>query len=238
MFPTDPTVCEAFGHDLITGGAVEPDRYKAMRPNGRAFLKAAPYLPLPEGPDDEHPLLATSGRTAYHFHTRTKTGRSRRLHRAAPGPWVELSAHDAAELGVTEGDVVRVTSPRGTVEAPARIGRGRDGVVFLPFHFGYWDTAGEDHTRAANELTITEWDPVSKQPLFKLAAVRVEKVADGRSPAPAPTTTASAPADGSAVPPTRGDDDVREDIDVAEPPESPPTPGHVPNVPQPATREA
>jgi anaerobic selenocysteine-containing dehydrogenase len=238
VFPTDPAVCEDFGHDLITGGAVEPDRYKAMQPNGRAFLKAAPYLPLPEEPSDEHPLLATSGRTAYHFHTRTKTGRSRQLNRAAPGPWVELSAYDAAELGITEGDVVRVTSPRGTVEAPARIGHGRDGVVFLPFHFGYWDTESDEHTRAANELTITEWDPVSKQPLFKLAAVRVEKIAHGQGAAPAPTTTASAPVDGSAVPPTLGDDDVQERIAVAEPSEPPPTPGHTPNMPQPATREA
>ncbi len=51
----------------------------------------------------------------------------------------------------------------------------RPGVVFVPFHYGYWDANGSKH-RAANELTITAWDPVSKQPLFKVAAVRVEKV--------------------------------------------------------------
>jgi anaerobic selenocysteine-containing dehydrogenase len=71
-----------------------------------------------------------------------------------------------------------VTSPRGRVVAPARIGGVRDGVVFVPFHYGYWDAdpdRASDHARAANELTITEWDPVSKQPIFKTAAVRVEK---------------------------------------------------------------
>jgi anaerobic selenocysteine-containing dehydrogenase len=53
--------------------------------------------------------------------------------------------------------------------------------VFVPFHYGYWDTTGAapadgDPGRAANELTITDWDPVSKQPLFKTSAARVEKV--------------------------------------------------------------
>jgi anaerobic selenocysteine-containing dehydrogenase len=98
---------------------------------------------------------------------------------------VELSAGDADRLGVTEGDLVRVESPRGVVEATARIGRGRDGVVFVPFHYGYWDTpngrAPDGPGRAANELTITEWDPVSKQPLHKIAAASVTKV--GSAPA-------------------------------------------------------
>jgi anaerobic selenocysteine-containing dehydrogenase len=176
VFPTDAAFCEDYGHDLLTGGATEPDGYRAANPDGRAFLKTAPYVPPPEGPSADYPLVATTGRTVYHFHTRTKTGRAERLHRTAPGPWVELSTRDAAELGVAEGDLVRVQSPRATVEAPARIGRGRDGVVFLPFHYGYWDTSGGEHTRAANELTATEWDPVSKQPRYKLSAVRVTKV--------------------------------------------------------------
>jgi len=58
----------------------------------------------------------------------------------------------------------------------------RDGLVFIPFHYGYWDADGDGSGpdggpgRAANELTLTQWDPVSKQPLFKTAAVSVEKV--------------------------------------------------------------
>ena len=56
-------------------------------------------------------------------------------------------------------------------------------MVFLPFHYGYWDTAGADepgdgHGRAANELTLTDWDPVSKQPIFKTAAAAVRRLAD------------------------------------------------------------
>jgi anaerobic selenocysteine-containing dehydrogenase len=57
--------------------------------------------------------------------------------------------------------------------------------VFVPFHYGYWDTSGsgpDQHApgRAANEVTISDWDPASKQPLFKTSAVRIERTADGR----------------------------------------------------------
>ena len=71
---------------------------------------------------------------------------------------------------------MRVRSPRGAIEAPARLTGVRPGVVFVPFHYGYWDAGRDAPARAANELTITSWDPVSKQPMFKLAAVAVERV--------------------------------------------------------------
>ncbi|WP_048876542.1 molybdopterin oxidoreductase family protein, partial [Saccharomonospora saliphila] len=198
VFPTDPGVCETFGHDLVTGAAISPERYRAAQPDGRAFLRAAPYSAPPETPDERRPFACVTGRTVYHFHTRTKTGRSRPLNEAAPRPWVELSAADAEQLGVAEGDVVRVDSGRGVLDLPARVGRGRDGVVFVPFHYGYWDTADasapDGHPRAANELTPTAWDPVSKQPYLKVVAVSVTRLGPGDGPAPAPTTTASEPA--------------------------------------------
>jgi ferredoxin-nitrate reductase len=90
---------------------------------------------------------------------------------------VELSKPDAERLGLHEGERVVVESRRGQVEAEARIGEPREGVVFLPFHFGYWDNRSGPPT-AANELTVTEWDPVSKQPMFKIAAVRVRKAGE------------------------------------------------------------
>jgi hypothetical protein len=79
----------------------------------------------------------------------------------------------------------------------------------LPCHYGYFDgpdgASPDGRPRAANELTITEWDLVSKQPLFKTGAVKVEKVADsGGEPAPAPTTTASAPESSGTIPGTVG----------------------------------
>jgi anaerobic selenocysteine-containing dehydrogenase len=139
------------------------------------------------------PFVLNTGRTLYHFHTRTKTGRASQLHDAAPEVWVELCEADASRLGVTEGDLVEVRTPRGAVTGAARITAIRTGVAFIPFHYGYWDLAsGDGHHRAANELTITDWDPVSKQPIFKTAAGQVTRVGPGSRPAPAPTTGASA----------------------------------------------
>lgn len=195
VFNTDPDYCETYGHDLLTGGTVGPQAYKAMNPAGRAIFKTAPYHPTHETPDTGYPFRYTTGRTAYHFHTRTKTGRSPQLNAAAPQAWVEISAVDAATGGLNEGDIVSVESRRGHITAALRISDVREGTIFAPFHYGYWDEGGTPATahRAANELTLTEWDPVSKQPVLKNAAVRLRKVADAEGPAPAPTTTASHP---------------------------------------------
>jgi ferredoxin-nitrate reductase len=181
-FNTAPEQTETYGQDLKTGATFTEDEYRAKEPAGRAFLHATDYQPSPEMATDDFPLLLTTGRTIHHFHTRTKTGRAPELRDAAPDVWVELSRADADRLGVVEGDVVRVESPRGEMQGPVRIGRVRPGVVFVPFHYGYWDVsdgAGPDGVppRAANEITITAWDPVSHQPIYKVAAVRVRKAA-------------------------------------------------------------
>jgi len=177
-FPTDPEQCEDFGHDLRTGATLTKAEFLAIGASGRAILKAADWSQPPEWPSADYPFVLTTGRTVYHFHTRTKTGRTPELQAAAPEAWVEVSAADARRLGVEGGQLVRVTSPRGSIVVPARIGGIREGTVFVPFHYGYWD-AGESgpdgRPRAANELTITLWDPVSKQPRFKTAAVNVER---------------------------------------------------------------
>ena len=185
VFVTAPETCETYGHDLNTGAPVSEADYRAQRLDGRAILKTVPYQPAFELPDDEYPLRFTTGRTVFHWHTRTKTKRAKQLQAAAPAMWVELSEADATRLGIGEGDIVRVTSRRGHIEAPARISHVREGVVFAPWHYG-GDTA-------ANELTLTAWDPVSGQPEFKVAAVAVERVRGGDGPAPAPDNTASAP---------------------------------------------
>lgn len=100
------------------------------------------------------------------------------------------------------------------MRARVRVGGIRPGVVFLPFLFGCWDTddpaAPDGGGRAANELTTTDWDAVSKQPLSKTAAARLSKVDDaGGAVAPAPTTTASWPVSRD-VPSTRGGTEVEE----------------------------
>jgi anaerobic selenocysteine-containing dehydrogenase len=210
-FWSAPDYCESYGKDMVTGAPVSPTEYRALNPDAKAVIKAAQWLPPHEQPDDEHPFALITGRTLYHFHTRTKTGRVPQLQAAAPDVWVEVSAGDAERLGLGEGDLAEVATPRGTVRARVRVGGIRDGVLFLPFHYGYWDAPGgsgpDGVPRAANELTITDWDPASKQPVFKTAAASIALVdRGGGEPSPAPTTTGSAPAGPGAtrVPPTRG----------------------------------
>nr|WP_232320607.1 nitrate reductase [Herbidospora daliensis] len=174
-FLAAPDYCESYGRDLVTGAPFEETDYRAMNPGGRAIIRAAGYVAPHESPGGDFPFWLTTGRSLYQFHTRTKTGRTPELQDADPEVWAELSAADARRLGLAEGDLARVTTPRGVVVAPVRVTGIRPGVVFLPFHYGYWDREGGDHDRAANELTITDWDPVSKQPIFKTAAAQVEK---------------------------------------------------------------
>jgi hypothetical protein len=180
-FPTDYEECGDFGHDIETGGHVLPVDYKANDPRGRAWLKAAEHRPTHEEPDEQYPFFLTTGRVVYHFHTRTKTGRAPELQQAAPDAFVQLNEQDAGRLGIADGDLVDVTSRRATVRVAARLGDILPGHVFIPFHYGYWDEGKSNHygpngrARAANELTLTAWDVVSKQPSFKYAAVQVTK---------------------------------------------------------------
>ncbi|WP_338890175.1 nitrate reductase [Rhodococcus sovatensis] len=204
-FWSDPDYCESYGKDLVTGDPVEPSEYRALNPDSRAVVKAVHYFPPNETLSEAFPLALITGRTLYHFHTRTKTGRAPQLQRAAPTVWVEISEMDAANLGVEEGDVVEVSSPRSSIHAQARISGIREGVLFVPFHYGYWDaSSAETHERAANELTRTEWDPASKQPQFKYAAAQARRLRAGGGPSKAPTTTASAPSASTVVPTVGG----------------------------------
>jgi anaerobic selenocysteine-containing dehydrogenase len=174
MFNTSASFCETFGHDLETGASVTPEQYHAHDPAGKAVIKPAEYRPPPEAPDASFPFLLTTGRVIYHFHTRTKTARAPELDRAAPEAFVEICRQDAARLDVADGDMLELTSRRGCMQAPARIAEVLPGHLFVPFHYGYWDHPGR--SRAANEITLTALDPVSKQPYFKYAAVHARKV--------------------------------------------------------------
>jgi ferredoxin-nitrate reductase len=176
IFNTGYDICETFGYDIITGVERNKKQYKANDPGGKAVIVAADYETPHEEPDDKYPLWLTTGRSVYHFHTRTKTGRSKALNDAAPDVFVEISHEDAHSYGIEEGDMIKVVSRRGSVKAPARIADVIPGTIFIPFHYGYWDKDQSEHERAANELTLPVWDPVSKQPHFKYAAVNMTKV--------------------------------------------------------------
>ena len=173
-FNTAAAYCETYGHDLATGAAITGQEYAARDPQGRAVIKGAEYLPPPEEPDEAYPFLLTTGRVTHHCHTRTKTGRSPALNAAEPSVFVEIADADAEHLGLVEGDLVEIRSRRGQAVAPVRLGGIEPGLVFMPFHYG--DDGDEDRPTAANRLTMSGWDPVSKQPHFKYAAVSIRRI--------------------------------------------------------------
>ncbi|PKS10757.1 hypothetical protein jhhlp_002514 [Lomentospora prolificans] len=175
-FFTDLDSCESYGHDLETGAPYSKLEYESMNPNGRAILKTCHYIEPREEPDEEYPLRLSTGRNVYQFHTRTKTGRTD-LQKASSEPEARISAADAKKYGVTDGENVVIRSRRGAVEMKVRIARTKEGQVFIPFHYGYFDCK-DGRARAANELTIGYWDPVSKQPTFKAGAIKIEKIRD------------------------------------------------------------
>ncbi|MXM62085.1 molybdopterin-dependent oxidoreductase [Streptomyces sp. HUCO-GS316] len=137
--------------------------------DGRARFAAVSHRAAAEEPDDEYPVLLTTGRVVAQYQSGAQTRRVDELNAAAPGPFVELHPRLAERLGAAEGDPVAVVSRRGRAVAPARITSGiRPDTVFMPFH---WPGEGR-----ANTLTNPALDPTSRMPEFKACAVRVEAV--------------------------------------------------------------
>jgi formate dehydrogenase alpha subunit len=125
------------------------------------------YRPAAEETDASFPVVLTTGRMLEHYHTGTMTRRSKGLDGLVPGPFVEVNGADAKKIRVKDGDSVRVTSRRGSIVLPAKVGsRVEAGVLFIPFHF--WEAA-------ANVLTNSAYDPTARIPEFKVCAVRLER---------------------------------------------------------------
>ncbi len=122
-----------------------------------------------EAPDEEYPFTLTTGRIMFHYHTGSLTRRSEKLDQEVPEGYVEISPEDADRLELGKSELVRVISRRGQLETKAWITRRvPPGTVFIPFHFA---------EAAANLLTNPALDPIAKIPEYKVAAVRVEKIA-------------------------------------------------------------
>ncbi len=133
--------------------------------DGRGRFVPASLESANELPDEEYPLVLITGRQLEHWHTGSMTRRSRVLDAIEPEPVVSAHPNDLQQLGVAEGEPIRVTSRRGEVVALARADRGmRQGEVFIPFCY---------HEAAANLLTNAALDPVGKIAEVKYCAVRV-----------------------------------------------------------------
>jgi formate dehydrogenase major subunit len=137
------------------------------------------HRPPFESLDDEYPIRLTTGRRLESYNTGVQSNRySSPLHR---GEALCLSPEDAERLLVEEGEVVRVSSRRGSVEAPVRIDTGlRPGLAFMSFHF--------PEEVDVNQLTIDATDPKSGTAEFKAAAIRVERIRPRQHPRSVPET--------------------------------------------------
>ncbi|HEK1008454.1 TPA: bifunctional nitrate reductase/sulfite reductase flavoprotein subunit alpha [Pseudomonas putida] len=145
--------------------------------SGKARFFARPWLPAPELPDADYPLVLNTGRVQHQWHTLTKTGKVPALNKLEPGPFVEIHPEDAARLGIHDKDQVAIRSRRGQAVLPARLSdRVMPGNCFAPFHWN--DVVGEQ--LAINAVTCDAVDPLSLQPAFKHCAVALERVAGER----------------------------------------------------------
>lgn len=134
---------------------------------GKGQMEAIPFRYAAELPDEEYPLVLTTGRVLEQFHTGTMTRKTQGLNNLA-GPRAMISVQDAEALGIGNGDMLKVSTRRGEIEIAAFVTkRMQVGVVFIPFHFV---------ESPVNRLTTTATDPHAKIPEFKVAAVRIEKL--------------------------------------------------------------
>ena len=134
---------------------------------GKGRFVPLEYKPPMELPDDEYPLVLTTGRNLFHFHTGTMSRKVNGLNIFRSEEQVEINPEDALRLGVADGEKIKIVSRRGEVVAKAKITETSPiGVVFMTFHFAESPT---------NVLTNPALDPVSKIPEFKVCAVRIEK---------------------------------------------------------------
>ena len=138
------------------------------RTDGRARFTPASVIPPDEAPDQDYPMILTTGRQLEHWHTGSMTRRASVLDAVEPEANCSLHPKTLRRLGVAPGGMIRLTTRRGSVEVMARADRAvAEDMVFLPFAYV---------EAAANILTNPALDPYGKIPEFKFSAVRVEAV--------------------------------------------------------------
>jgi formate dehydrogenase major subunit len=139
---------------------------KFNTPDGLGHFQTVDYRPPAEMPDEEYPYVLTTGRSIFHYHTGTMSRRTPRLDDEVPQGFVQVNPADAAGGGIRTGDIVRLSSRRGSITVPAQVSTDvPPGVLFVPFHFS---------EASANALTNPALDPACKMPEYKVCAARME----------------------------------------------------------------
>lgn len=141
---------------------------KFQTPDGKAHFNAVTWRPPKEEPDDEYPIVLTTGRVISHYLSGTQTRRIGGLVDLCPDPYVEIHPILAEKLSIADQDWIKVISRRGEVTLQAKVVTTiRPDTVFIPYHW--------PGRRSANNLTLRSYDPISGIPEYKRACVRIEK---------------------------------------------------------------
>ena len=145
-----------------------PYLFKVGFPRGKASFTAVTHTPSDEMPDDEYPFFLSTGRQLFQYHTGSMTRKIEAINKISPEAYMEIHTEDAKQLGVDNGERVRVSSRRGSISIKIKISENiLRGMVFIPFHF---------KETAANILTNTALDPISKIPELKVCSVKIEQI--------------------------------------------------------------
>ncbi len=135
---------------------------------GKGLFTPAQWTPPAEVADKEYPFVLSTGRRLYHYHTRTQTGRCEGLNTLLPHETADISPIDAERLGIAQGETIRASSRRGSVDVIAKITPDMpEGLVWMAFHF---------RENNANWLTNPAFDPISQTAEYKACAIKIEKI--------------------------------------------------------------
>lgn len=146
-----------------------PILHAANFTRGKGLFSAVEYTPPAELTDGDYPLVLTTGRNLYHYHSGSMTHRSKALEAHRPEELAQINFEDAARMGICDGDLVKLSSRRGELETRVEVtDMVPPGVVFMTFHY---------KDAAVNLLTNDKLDPVAKIPELKVCAIKMEKSA-------------------------------------------------------------
>ncbi|ADD66892.1 molybdopterin oxidoreductase [Denitrovibrio acetiphilus DSM 12809] len=144
--------------------------YMDSKGEGKANIWLRPYAGPAEVPSAEFPFYLTTGRVIEQWHTGTMTMRIPEIARAHPNGYIEVHPDDAKKYGIISGDMVEVTSIRGKSILPAHVTKvSLPGILFVPWHDQAMD-------RMINFVCNDAVDPGSKEPEFKIAAVKIKRI--------------------------------------------------------------
>ena len=135
---------------------------------GLGYFRPAAYVPSMEQPDDEYPLIMMTGRILEHYNACAMTGRTEDINEIAGSSFIEINKADADKLGIENGEMVQITSRRGTIQARAEVAyKTNPGQCWMPFNF----LEGNPNWLCSDAL-----DSISRTPEYKVCAIKVEKL--------------------------------------------------------------